>query len=211
MNVSNVDGASYYGVNGTAATTAKKSELDMNQFIKLLTVQLANQNPLEPMNDRDFFAQMAQLGQVQGMDKLQDSSDMQQAQSLMGKRVTALRQMSETGDGTTQLVDGVVKKLSIKNGEYYLGIQEANGGIVEVQMKSLQSVAPSDDVASATYLIGKNVAGSGYKPGDAARTPLDAIGKVIGVSSEDGRTVLQVQTETGNLTVPLSNLSHVTE
>lgn len=210
MNVSNVDGASYYGVNGTAAT-AKKSELDMNQFIKLLTVQLANQNPLEPMNDRDFFAQMAQLGQVQGMDKLQDSSDMQQAQSLMGKRVTALRQMTETGDGQAQLVDGVVKKLSIKNGEYYLGIQEANGGIVEVQMKALQSVAPSDDVASASYLIGKNVAGSGYKPDDAARTPVDAIGKVLGVSSEDGRTVLQVQTENGNITVPLSNLSHVTE
>lgn len=210
MDVSNVNGAAYYGVNGAAAT-AKKSELDMNQFIRLLTVQLANQNPLEPMNDRDFFAQMAQLGQVQGMDKLQDSSDMQQAQSLMGKHVTALRQMTETGDGQAQLVDGVVKKLSIKNGEYYLGIQEANGGIVEVQMKALQSVAPSDDVASASYLIGKNVAGSGYKPDDTARTPVDAIGKVIGVSSEDGRTVLQVQTDNGNITVPLSNLSHVTE
>ena len=210
MDVSNVNGAAYYGVNGAAAT-AKKSELDMNQFIRLLTVQLANQNPLEPMNDRDFFAQMAQLGQVQGMDKLKEGSDMQQAQSLMGKNVTALRQITETGTGQAQLVEGVVKKLSIKNGEYYLGIQEANGGIVEVQMKSLQSVAPSDDVASASYLIGKNVAGSGYKPDDAARTPVDAIGKVIGVSSEDGRTVLQVQTETGNITVPLSNLSHVTE
>lgn len=210
MDVSNVNGAAYYGVNGAAAT-AKKSELDMNQFIKLLTVQLANQNPLEPMNDRDFFAQMAQLGQVQGMDKLQDSSDMQQAQSLMGKRVTALRQITETGTGQAQLVEGVVKKLSIKNGEYYLGIQEANGGIVEVQMKALQSVAPADDVASASYLIGKHVAGSGYKPDDEARTPIDAIGKVIGVSSEDGRTVLQVETDNGNVTVPLSNLSHVTE
>ncbi|MGV3618331.1 MAG: flagellar hook assembly protein FlgD [Fimbriimonas sp.] len=210
MNVANVDGASYYGVNA-AATAQKKSELDMNQFIRLLTVQLANQNPLEPMNDRDFFAQMAQLGQVQGMEKLQDSSDLQQAQSLMGKRVTALRNMAETGNGQAQLVEGVVKKLSIKNGEYFLGIQEANGGIVEVGMKSLQSVAPSDDVASASYLIGKQVAGLGYKAGDPARTPVDVIGKVIGVSSEDGRTVLQVKTEDGNVTIPLSNLAHVTE
>jgi hypothetical protein len=51
----------------------------------------------------------------------------------------------------------------------------------------------------------------GYKAGDAARTPVDAIGKVIGVSSEDGRTVLQVKTEDGNVTIPLSNLAHVTE
>jgi flagellar basal-body rod modification protein FlgD len=208
MTVTNVDGAQYYGA---TAAQPKKSELDMNQFIRLLTVQLANQNPLEPMNDRDFFAQMAQLGQVQGMDRLQDASDMQQAQTLMGKRVTALRGITETGTGQAQLVEGVVKRLSIKNGEYFLGIQEDDGGIVEVGMKSLQSVAPSDDVASATYLIGKQVGGTGYRADDPARTPVNAVGKVIGVSSEDGRTVLQVKTEDGNVTVPLSNLAHVTE
>jgi len=208
MNVSNVDGASYFGA---TTPTVKKSELDMSQFIRLLTVQLANQNPLEPMNDRDFFAQMAQLGQVQGMERLQDASDLQQAQSMMGKRVTALRSMTETGDGQAQIVEGVVKKLSIKNGEYYLGIQQANGGIVEVGMKSLQSITPQDDVASASYLIGKQVGGTGYKSDDAARTPIDVVGKVIGVSSEDGRVVLQVKTDTGNVTVPLTNLGHVTE
>ncbi|MFQ3677797.1 MAG: flagellar hook capping FlgD N-terminal domain-containing protein, partial [Fimbriimonadaceae bacterium] len=36
-----------------------KSELNMEMFLRLLVTQLQNQNPLEPMNDRDFFAQMA--------------------------------------------------------------------------------------------------------------------------------------------------------
>ncbi len=207
MTVNPIDSSQYFG----ATPAPKKSELDMNQFIRLLTVQLANQNPLEPMNDRDFFAQMAQLGQVQGMERLQDASDLQQAQSLMGKRVSALRNMTESGSGQAQFVEGVVKRLSIKNGEYYLGIQQDNGGIVEVGMKSLQSVAPSDDVAGAAYLIGKNIGGLGYRSEDPLRQPIDIIGTVVGVSHEAGRTVMQVKTEQGNAVVPLTNLAHVTE
>lgn len=193
-------------------TSTSKSALDMQDFLHLLTVQLANQNPLEPMSDRDFFAQMAQLGQVQGLEKLQESSTMQQAQSLMGKQVTAIRDLTDSPTGSASVVTGVVRQLSIKSGEYYLGIQEDDGGIVEVKMKSLQSVMPTDDVSSSTHLIGKHVGGTGYLSSDANRTPVDAVGEVVGISAVDGRTVLQVKTEkNGIVTVPLTNLSQVTE
>ena len=61
--VTPIDGAVYYGDKPTAA----RPEMDMTMFMRLLTVQLLNQNPLEPMSDGDFFGQIAQLGQVQGM------------------------------------------------------------------------------------------------------------------------------------------------
>ena len=53
--------------NGTA--TASKANIgaskDENQdFMKLLIVQLQNQNPLDPMEPREFMAQLAQLQTV---------------------------------------------------------------------------------------------------------------------------------------------------
>lgn len=124
--------------------TQSQSQLDMDQFLKLLTVQLATQNPLEPMSDRDFFAQMAQLGTVQGIDKLKDSLEVSQAANLMGKTVTALRPFTDTGAGMDELVSGVVKKLTVRNGEYFLGVEEPNGGIVEIRMDNIQSVAVTE-------------------------------------------------------------------
>lgn len=118
-----------------------KSELDITTFIRLLTVQLANQNPLEPMNDRDFFAQMAQLGQVEGMDKLRDAMQVTQASALMGKTVTALRPMTDAGSGGENgIVTGKVVRLTIRQGEQYLGLQEPNGGIVDVRMSAIREV-----------------------------------------------------------------------
>ncbi|MBV6458221.1 MAG: hypothetical protein HONBIEJF_01346 [Fimbriimonadaceae bacterium] len=119
-----------------------KSELDISTFIRLLTVQLANQNPLEPMSDRDFFAQMAQLGQVEGMDKLRDSMEMTQASALMGKTVTALRSMTESGSGGENgIVSGKVVKLTVRQGQQYLGLQEPDGGIVDVPMSAVREVS----------------------------------------------------------------------
>lgn len=135
------DGAKYFGVR----PPDEKSKLDMNAFMKLLTVQLSNQNPLEPMNDRDFFAQMAQLGQVQGMDQLQKSMQVSQAAALMGKTVVAVRPMSESGLDDNYLAMGVVTRLVVKNGEQRLVLREANGGEVEVGFASIQSVQETPD------------------------------------------------------------------
>jgi flagellar basal-body rod modification protein FlgD len=122
--------------------TSSRNELNMETFLRLLTVQLANQNPLEPMNDRDFFAQMAQLGTVQGLDKVKDSLDVSQAAGLIGKTVTALRPMTDEGSGgQNSLVTGIAKRLTIRSGEYFLGLQEPNGGIVEVRMSNIREVS----------------------------------------------------------------------
>lgn len=131
--VTPVNGADYYGINPQPA----KSELDMETFLNLLVVQLANQNPLEPMNDRDFFAQMAQLGQVQGLDKMQASLDISQAATLMGKTVEAVRPQDSGNVGTETTVTGKVVRLQIVDGVRILGVQEANGGVVDVSMDSL--------------------------------------------------------------------------
>lgn len=123
----------------TGGSKTQGSMLDMQTFLVLLSVQLSTQNPLEPMSDRDFFAQMAQLGQVQGMDALRASMDASQAASMIGKKVTAVRPFSAASTGD-QFVNGVVKKVLFQDGTYYLAVQEANGGYVQVQMGNVLTI-----------------------------------------------------------------------
>lgn len=204
MSISNVSNTSNYVV--PKLPTARKSELDMDAFLKLLTVQLANQNPLEPMNDRDFFAQMAQLGQVQGMDQLNKQAQLEQAQNLMGKEVTAVRPMTEANTGENELVTGIVSKLNVRNGQYYVGIKEANGGIVEVQMNNIQAVTPQRNVSDYLPLVGRQVTGS--ITNGTASVPVS--GEVKGVETNDGQIVLRVQDASGKVqTLPLERLESV--
>jgi flagellar basal-body rod modification protein FlgD len=138
--MNNIASTTNSAVNRDAVIKANtpKSEMNMETFLMLLTVQLSNQNPLEPMNDRDFFAQMAQLGQVQGMDNIQGTLDFGQAANLIGKNVTAVRPGDLSGKAT---VEGEVTKVAIKNGEQIISVKEADGGIVEIPMEAIQTIS----------------------------------------------------------------------
>ena len=50
-----------------AASRAVTSELDKDAFLRLLIAQLSNQDPLNPMDDREFIAQMAQFSALEQM------------------------------------------------------------------------------------------------------------------------------------------------
>lgn len=111
----------------------RASELDMATFLRLLTVQLATQNPLEPMNDRDFFAQLAQLGQVNGMEAMQKSIAAQQAATLVGKTVVAFHEPSG------KAVEGKVEAVKFKAGVPSL-LVKTDKGTVEVALAHVQEV-----------------------------------------------------------------------
>ncbi|UXF01926.1 flagellar hook capping protein FlgD [Fervidobacterium riparium] len=59
----NVNATSNLFSSVTERTT--KKDLDKEAFLRLLTTQLKNQDPLEPMKDRDFIAQMSQLSSLE--------------------------------------------------------------------------------------------------------------------------------------------------
>jgi len=62
------------GSSGTSASApTPKSQLGQQDFLKLLTTQLNNQDPLQPMQNGEFMTQMAQFSTVQGIQELQQS------------------------------------------------------------------------------------------------------------------------------------------
>lgn len=50
----------------TAIRNSGLSELDQGDFLRLLTVQLQQQDPFEPLDNKEMLAQMAQFSQLAG-------------------------------------------------------------------------------------------------------------------------------------------------
>jgi flagellar hook assembly protein FlgD len=114
----------------------RKSEFDMQTFLRLLTVQLATQNPLEPMSDRDFFAQLAQLGQVDGISKLQESQSLVTATSMIGKTASGERMHNGRAEQVTGRVEGVV----VRSTGTMVALRLANGERVELNLNTVKEV-----------------------------------------------------------------------
>ncbi|MCL2010195.1 MAG: flagellar hook assembly protein FlgD [Synergistaceae bacterium] len=52
------------------ASRAVSNELGKDAFLRLLIAQLSNQDPLNPMDDREFIAQMAQFSTLEQMTQM---------------------------------------------------------------------------------------------------------------------------------------------
>jgi len=117
MNISNLTSitpAASNFLNGTP-TAAPKQQLDQDDFLKLLTTQLSNQDPLKPMEDTQFIAQMAQFSALQQATTLtkefeafSNAQQISSAQNLLGRTVT----LTADGAATT----GPVSEVRIKAG-----------------------------------------------------------------------------------------------
>jgi flagellar basal-body rod modification protein FlgD len=79
------------------ADQPKTNEMGQDEFLKLMIAELNNQNPLDPQDNGEFIAQLAQFSTVEGLDKLNNttegmsdgmrSSQALQASSLVGQSV----------------------------------------------------------------------------------------------------------------------------
>ena len=90
--------------------TKPGATLDKNDFLKILMTQLTHQDPTQPMDDKEFIAQMAQFSSLEqitnmsaGFQKLSGLLASSQAEQVLGKTV-------EIHDGDN-LVRGVVDRV----------------------------------------------------------------------------------------------------
>lgn len=96
--------------NSTNNTTNKdKGSLGKDDFLKLLVTQLRYQDPMNPMDNTEFVAQMAQFSSLEQMQNMNTTMAKYQATSLIGKNI-----VWSSGDG--QLFTGDVSGVYISNG-----------------------------------------------------------------------------------------------
>lgn len=85
------------GLSRNPQAGARTTELGQEDFLRLMTTQLKNQDPFKPMENGDFMGQLAQFGTVTGIDdvrtELQNltgslvSSQTLQAAGMLGREV----------------------------------------------------------------------------------------------------------------------------
>lgn len=135
VNVTNASNNSSVNNNSQASTT--KTTLGKDDFLKILTVQLSNQDPSSPLNDKDFIAQMATFSNLEQMTNLnkmfEKFSNLQMGQyaSTIGKEITW------TPDGSTVSTTGVVTGVSKDNENYFYMVGDQKVPMEQVsQIKS---------------------------------------------------------------------------
>lgn len=185
-------------VNPKAAASTSSMEESENRFLKLLTTQLKNQDPLNPMDNAQMTSQMAQISTVTGIEKLNatleklmgNSTDTQavQAASMLGHEVLV------SGKGLTlteggQPVGGV--EFATAADEATLTISDANGAAVRTVKLGAQKAGLQDFVWDGKNDAGEVVAAGKYTfsasaklDGEKVKTSTFEMAQVTGILRE---------------------------
>jgi flagellar basal-body rod modification protein FlgD len=111
-------GAGEIAAGGTSGASGG-SKLDKDAFTTLLVSQMKNQDPLQPVDDQAFIAQLAQFSSLEQMQELNDNivglavlqqtnallSQLTQSSALIGQQIVYLD--PESGEQATGTVDSV--------------------------------------------------------------------------------------------------------
>jgi flagellar basal-body rod modification protein FlgD len=165
------------------------NDLGKNQFLKLLTAQLQYQDPLEPVKDSDFAAQLAQFSSLEQMQNLNTTMEAFRYYSLVGQYV-----LSEYRDetGAEVAIAGVVDAVISNNG---VTLAQIGDSLVEAstikQVYDRDLFTPGNPLLDATALIGKTVRAA--IPSADGGAPTDVGGVVRRVTVEDGALVAYME------------------
>ncbi|MEK8130228.1 flagellar hook capping FlgD N-terminal domain-containing protein [Paenibacillus filicis] len=97
------------------------NNLGKDAFLKVLMTQLSNQDPTQPLQDKEFIAQMAQFTSVEQLSNM--ANEMKQlrqslgfASGLIGKEIAW---SYEDKDNVTHTRSGIVESITVKKGEQF--------------------------------------------------------------------------------------------
>lgn len=122
---------------GTTSSTESKTginatgnSMDKESFLQLLVAQMKYQDPLEPTSNTEYISQYAQFSQVESMQNMASSIDLQRAGSLVGQQVYV---QTTTSSGESKYVFGKVDYVTFEGGKAYVYINEQRYSLDEVE------------------------------------------------------------------------------
>lgn len=111
-----------------ATTTSQSSNIGIEDFLKILTAQLNSQDPLKPVDNQEFVAQIAQFASLEqsrqtgeSVDSLLSVQSAVQSVGLLGKTVDI-----DQGSGS---ITGTVSALDLSSGSPLLTVTTSTGAV----------------------------------------------------------------------------------
>ncbi len=216
-------------VNGTLGTGGRSlgassiagQSLGKEEFLKLLTAQLAHQDPLSPLENHEFVAQLSQFSSVEQLmnanenlstlQLLSSSQSNTQVAGLIGKDIEARGDTLRHTQGPDQVrfdLGGAAKEIKVT-------ITDAQGKLVRVLDASDRNAGAQSIAWDGKDASGNMAASGNYKvevsakdaDGKEVAASLKFSGKVTGVRFEGGVPLLEV----GDSTIQVADVIAVRE
>ncbi|TDF98224.1 flagellar hook capping FlgD N-terminal domain-containing protein [Paenibacillus piri] len=118
--------------NAGAVKKEDAGKLGKDEFLKILMAQLRNQDPMEPLQDKEFIAQMAQFTSVEQLTNL--NTEMKQlrqtlgfASGLIGKEISWTTVSSDSNNPIVK--NGVVESIIVKSDGQYAVVKGEQIGL----------------------------------------------------------------------------------
>jgi len=207
-----IEPTTYSNLSSTAAgssTASTQLTADYESFLKLLTAQVANQDPLEPMDSTTFVSQLAQLSQVE--QSIQTNANLEQINvrlaaagalsdiQLIGHEVTLATDTIELRDGSAAFEF----ELNEPAQSVTARIMTEDGTVV----RTLSGLNTSADTAHAVTWDGYDNQGL-LVPDAVFKVAIDAVDaedKAISASTYASTEVEELTFETGQSVMVLRN------
>lgn len=192
----------------SAVKKSGNADLGKDAFLQLLVTQLKHQDPLNPMDDKEFVAQLAQftsLEQLMGintgvtsMNEAFKQQQMMNAVSYIGKDVLASGdQISKIKDGVSKLYFSIDEPIT----QGVINIFNASNELVRSEFISAKQAGDYEYVWDGKDYQGNAMADGLYKvamaaendKGKAVLVSTEVSGHVIGVETINGTQYLRMQ------------------
>ncbi len=174
-----------YGVGSstdTATGSTSKSAVSSQDFLKLLSAQMANQDVMNPTDNTQYISQLAQFSSLQAMTELSQSgksqlnaietltqiSYAQYGASLVGKNVTVA---SYDENGKYVEAQGVVTNTNFASGNCTVTVNDKKYDLSSVMEVTSDSVKTSTPAATSGTDAGAGAAGTTDPAATNAHTP----------------------------------------
>ncbi|MGG3279710.1 flagellar hook capping FlgD N-terminal domain-containing protein [Paenibacillus solani] len=172
-----------YSKGNVSNKSGNGQELGKDQFLSILITQLRNQDPLQPMQDREFIAQMAQFTSLEQLMNINTqltamSQSLGAASSLIGKQISWMF-TPEDGSGTI-MKSGIVDSIIVREGIHYAqvgGSEVALDEIIKIEnaVNEKDTEAPYPNPAEPTSDPNPEVTGNGEDPDAVNPNPTNPV------------------------------------
>jgi flagellar basal-body rod modification protein FlgD len=123
----------------SAALTNPTSNLNLQDFMKILLTQLTYQDPLKPMDNEQFMSQIAQFTTLEQSQQLNDKIDKLLAIQSATQSIGLIGKIVDVNASSGPL-SGTVKAMSISNGDPQLTITTPSGDVAGITLSQVVSV-----------------------------------------------------------------------